>query len=153
MKTYSGQINSLNPNQVFCFGSNRRGAHGAGAALYARLNFGAVYGAVYGQAKGLQGQSYGIITKDLSCNVHPSVSSSEIEAQVKELYRFARANPDKEFLIAYSGVGRNLNGYTNQEMAFLFDCEIIPENVVFEEKFAGLILNHLNENNPYWFKK
>lgn len=38
-------------NEIFVFGSNMAGRHGKGAALYARLN----HGAVYGQGIGLQG--------------------------------------------------------------------------------------------------
>ena len=47
---------------IFVFGSNTEGRHGAGAALYARQH----HGAIYGQARGLQGNSYAIVTKDLS---------------------------------------------------------------------------------------
>ena len=52
------RIESLEPGEVFVFGSNASGAHGAGAALLAHHRF----GAVWGQSEGLQGQSYGIDT-------------------------------------------------------------------------------------------
>lgn len=32
MKTYTGYIEELNPNQIFVFGSNTQGRHGAGTA-------------------------------------------------------------------------------------------------------------------------
>lgn len=51
-------ITSLEPHEVFVFGSNASGAHGGGAARFAYERF----GAVWGQAEGLQGQSYGIDT-------------------------------------------------------------------------------------------
>jgi hypothetical protein len=35
MKTYKYKINQLEPNQIFCFGSNPVGIQGAGAALFA----------------------------------------------------------------------------------------------------------------------
>ena len=52
------RIDSLEPNEVFVFGSNLEGIHGGGAALTAWLKF----GAIWGQGAGLQGQSYGIPT-------------------------------------------------------------------------------------------
>mgnify|MGYP006877977877 FL=1 len=73
-KTYSGMIDKLNSNQIFVFGSNTQGRHGKGAALTARNKF----GAIYGQAEGLQGQSYAIITKDLTKTTHPSRTKEQI---------------------------------------------------------------------------
>lgn len=61
MKTYKGLIEKLEPNQIFVFGSNIEGLHGAGTARLC-LN---KYGAKWGQASGLQGRSYGLITTDL----------------------------------------------------------------------------------------
>lgn len=134
-KTYSGMIQNLAPNQVFVFGSNTQGKHGKGAALTAKNKF----GAIYGQAEGPQGQSYAIITKDLTKNTHPSRTPEQIKEQVHNLYEYARENPDKEFLVAYSGKGTNLNAYSNQEMADMFGSEPIPNNIVFEQEFNKLI--------------
>lgn len=134
-KTYSGMIQNLAPNQVFVFGSNTQGKHGKGAALTAKNKF----GAIYGQAEGPQGQSYAIITKDLTKNTHPSRTPEQIKEQVHNLYEYARENPDKEFLVAYSGKGTNLNAYSNQEMADMFGSEPIPNNIVFEQEFNELI--------------
>jgi hypothetical protein len=134
-KTYSGMIQNLAPNQVFVFGSNTQGKHGKGAALTAKNKF----GAIYGQAEGPQGQSYAIITKDLTKNTHPSRTPEQIKEQIHNLYEYARENPDKEFLVAYSGKGANLNAYSNQEMADMFGSESIPNNIVFEQEFNKLI--------------
>lgn len=134
-KTYSGMIQNLAPNQVFVFGSNTQGKHGKGAALTAKNKF----GAIYGQAEGPQGQSYAIITKDLTKNTRPSRTPEQIKEQVHNLYEYARENPDKEFLVAYSGKGTNLNAYSNQEMADMFGSEPIPNNIVFEQEFNKLI--------------
>ncbi|MCK9155076.1 MAG: hypothetical protein M0P12_03070 [Paludibacteraceae bacterium] len=138
MKTYTGEIESLKDNQIFVFGSNTRGAHGKGAALFARQHC----GAVYGQARGLQGRAYAIVTKDLTKDKHPSVDAQEIKKQIQELYRFASSNPEQEFVVAYSGTGKNLNGYSCQEMADMFSAFEIPKNVVFEQSFADLILKY-----------
>lgn len=134
-KTYSGKINSLLPNQVFVFGSNTQGRHGKGAALTAKNKF----GAVYGRAEGPQGQSYAIITKDLTKKIQPSRTPEQIEEQISKLYQYARQNPDKEFLIAYSSTGNNLNYYSNQQMADMFASESIPNNIVFEQGFDKLV--------------
>lgn len=156
MKTYSGNITKLLKNQIFVFGSNTEGRHGQGAAKWALINA----GAIYGQPMGWQGQSYAIMTKDLTKRVHPSVNKDTIQWQIGVLYHNANQNPDLEFLIAYSGTGSNLNGYTNKEMAWMFKHPIdsegdpwvnsidlfnvkpfsIPENIIFEESFYNLIL-------------
>ena len=137
IKTYKGLIDKLQSNQIFVFGSNTQGRHGKGAALIALKKF----GAIYGQSKGLQGNSWGICTKDLTKYIHPSISTKIIKEQIFDLYKYANNNLDKEFLIAYSGKGINLNGYTPEEMAFIFGYRIyIPDNIIFEEEFYKLII-------------
>lgn len=138
-KTYKGFITQLKDNQIFVFGSNTQGRHSKGAALIARNKF----GAIYGQAEGPQGQSYAIITKDLTKSIHPSRTKEQITQQIHDLYEYARNNPDKEFLVAYSGTGTNLNAYSNKEMADMFSSEVIPNNIMFEDEFNSL----LNERN------
>lgn len=136
--TYSGKITSLQPNQVFVFGSNPEGRHGAGAAAYAKNNF----GAIYGQGEGLQGQSYALPTKDLRVKTNNSLRSISVEditSNISKLYAVARQNPAKEFLVTdYSG--KNLNGYTGQELANMFvNAGPIPSNVIFHENFNKLL--------------
>lgn len=142
--TYSGSITHLKENQIFVFGSNTEGRHGKGAALLALQKF----GAVYGNPQGFQGKSYAIITKDLTKKRHPSIKKEDIIYQIYTLYRYAYDMPDREFLISYSGTKRNLNGYSNQEMADMFsDVKFnIPDNIVFEEEFSKL-LNHEGLNS------
>jgi hypothetical protein len=135
LKTYTGKIESLQPNQVFVFGSNTEGRHGAGSAKTAKEKF----GAKYGQAWGAQGQSFAIITKDLTKEKHPSRTKAQIIYQVQRLYDHANRNSDKEFMVAYSATGKNLNGYSAQEMADMFSSAEIPSNIVFEEGFSKLL--------------
>lgn len=138
-KTYSGLIKDLEPNQIFVFGSNTQGMHGGGAALCAMK-----FGAKYGQAYGLQGKTYAIVTKDLSKLNHPSITPKHIIYQIHLLYDFAKKHPDYEFLVAYSGTGVNLNGYSNKEMAEMFTTpESIPTNIIFEYDFNKLIIDEL----------
>jgi hypothetical protein len=62
----------------------------------------------------------------------------EIMNNIKELYEFATENPNMEFHVAYTDNGKNLNGYTSQEMADMFCTYPIPENMVFHEGFIKL---------------
>jgi len=131
--TYSGKVKKLKPNQVFVFGSNTQFRHGKGAARQA-LEFGAIYG-----EGGFNGQTYAIITKDLTVKRHPSISPDSIKNDIRKLYKFATDNPVLQFLVAYSGTGKNLNAYTPQEMADMFNCGNIPSNIVFEYEFSNLV--------------
>ena len=158
MKKYSGKINKLQPNQVFVFGSNLDGFHGGGAAGFA--SFG-VHGNVWraigydswtdgkkgllnvkGVAEGFQvgevGMSYAIPTVTRA-GAKRSIPLETIKESVAKLYAYAKECDDLEFLVAYSANGRNLNGYSAEEMAGVFAQDSIPENVVFEEGFAELI--------------
>ena len=139
-KTYRGMVKSLSDNQVFVFGSNKQGRHGAGAALFAKREC----GALYGQPQGIQGRSYAIVTKDLEATRHPSVSREEIESQIRDLYAYAREYPSKEFIVAYSADGRNLSRFSAWEMSGMFACQNPPSNVVFEEGFSELLERHLS---------
>lgn len=148
MKTYKGIINKLEPSQIFVFGSNPEGRHGAGAAKLALDKFGAIYGV----GRGLQGQSYGLVTKNLRAGfcepktgiIYPiagikSVSKDQIKNNIEELYKFAEKYSNYEFLIAYQADNSNLNGYSSLEMAELFKSIPIPNNIIFNEEFYKLI--------------
>jgi len=102
---------------VFVFGSNLAGRHGAGAALEARKN----HGAVYGKGSGPQGNSYAIPTKDERLN---SLPLEVIERYVAAFIRYAKANPNVEFRITRIGCG--LAGYTDVQIAPMF--KDAPEN-------------------------
>lgn len=54
MRIASNHIVTLQPNEIFVFGSNLEGQHAGGAAYLAYKRF----GAIWGQGVGLQGQSY-----------------------------------------------------------------------------------------------
>jgi hypothetical protein len=85
-------------SDVFVFGSNRAGQHGAGAALDA-LN---LYGAIYGQGEGVQGNSYAIPTKD--AKLRP-LTLAEIRTGVERFINYARMNPGLYFQITQVGCG------------------------------------------------
>lgn len=142
MKIYKGLITELNfpSNGILVFGSNTQGRHGKGMAKLALDKF----GAIYGEARGLQGQSYAICTKDLTTEIHSSRTPLQIKMEIATLYLKAKNKySDKEFYVAYQGKGENLNGYSPEQMAKMFAHaslkEPIPENIIFEKEFAKLV--------------
>lgn len=145
MKTYTTPITKLEPNQIFVFGANTQGRHGKGSAFWAYKHAGAIRGKGYGT----QGQSFGIVTKDLHKMVHPSIESWKIISQINDLYIYARKHPELQFMVAYS-TAPNLNGYTPQEMANMFAHPNMPHNMVFEEEFSKLIPIYKPQNTPVY---
>jgi len=152
-ETYQGFIKELKDNEIFVFGSNPEGRHGAGTAKLAATKF----GAKYGQGRGLQGQSYGLITKNLKKGFFEkernllyvnagmrSIDKNMMIQNIKELYQTAKQMNDKKFLVAYTARGQNLNGYSSQEMANFFKeaSSKIPSNVIFEKEFNDLVFNN-----------
>ena len=120
------RIDSLEPNEVFVFGSNLEGIHGGGAALTAWLKF----GAIWGQGAGLQGQSYGIPT------MHGGVDA--IKPYVDEFVDFAKAHPELTFLVTKIGCG--IAGFSFEEMAPLFAGVVDQQNVVLPKEFFDIIV-------------
>lgn len=113
------RITSLEPNQIFVFGSNLAGRHGAGAALDARK----LFGAIIGIGQGPQGQSYAIPTKDHHLQV---LLLPDIQKHVTEFLAYARLHPELEFLVTPIGTG--LAGYSVKQIRPLFG-ESLPANV------------------------
>ena len=114
----NGFIVELGDGEIFVFGSNGMGAHMGGAAATAVAKF----GAVYGQAEGLQGQSYAIDTMD----------GFEVMAeQVARFIEFAREHPELTFLVTEIGCG--IAGYSPEEVAPLF--KDVPGNAILPEVF------------------
>ena len=138
-KTYSGFVTYLHDNQIFVFGSNTQGRHGKGAALTARVKF----GAIYGNPEGIQGKSFAIITKDLTKSSHPSRTTAQIISQIEKLYKYAILHPDKEFIIPYKCSDYNLNAYSSEDMAKMFASRDIPVNIIFDKLFYELVKSYI----------
>lgn len=141
MKTYKGKITNdmRGPNNILVFGSNTEGRHGAGMAKIAHDH----WGAEYKMALGIQGNAFAICTKDLTKMKHPSISAVTIEHQIKELYAYAYFLEHQNFYVAYTHPSITLCGYTTEELAKMFACEIPPENIIFEENFGKLVEEEL----------
>jgi hypothetical protein len=168
MRTYSGKITELKENQVFVFGSNLDGFHGAGAAGFASFGIAGnqwrnfdyankpngwkgkwnIKGSGIGLQQGTEGWSYALPTVTKAGKFR-SLNEGQIEENIKALYYCARINLDREFLIAYTGDGsRLLNGYQLEEMAEMFvSAGPIPDNIVFEEEFAKLVEIYENKKD------
>ena len=114
------QITTLQPDEIFVFGSNANGTHGAGAARTAYEKF----GAVWGQGNGLQGQSYGIDTMS---------GFATIEREIPLFLKFTTEHPELRFLVTKIGCG--IAGYTPDQIAPLF--REVPGNVVLPEEFTA----------------
>ncbi len=113
--------------EIFVFGSNERGAHGKGAALYAKQH----HGAIYGQGFGLQGTSFAIPTKDTNIRTLPL---NVIQIYVGKFVAFAKAHPGLTFNITRVGCG--LAGYKDCDIApMFFDA---PENCKLPEEWLAL---------------
>lgn len=117
-------IQYLNVSEVFVFGSNRSGIHGAGAAKTAHQFF----GAKWGHGEGHFGQTYAIPTKDKRIQTLPL---SSIQKHVNKFIQYARKNPTLTFLVTPIGCG--LAGYDAKDIAPMF--KDIPNNVHLPECF------------------
>jgi len=133
-------ITTLQPNEVFVFGSNATGFHGAGAAGFAcrgeskntwrndrwfleaitapvgdpaRVGKWAVFGVAKGFQEGREGKSYAIVTVTKP-GARQSVSRREIYYQLVELWKFAREHPELKFLV--TPIGEGYAGWSRAEM-------------------------------------
>jgi hypothetical protein len=97
--------------EIFVFGSNLAGRHGAGAALFAYRN----HGAKYGHGIGLQGSSYAIPTKDFSIKTLPL---DMISKHVDKFLKFVHEHQGMTFNVTRIGCG--LAGYADSQIAPMF---------------------------------
>lgn len=113
----------MTTRDIFVFGSNRAGVHGAGAALFARKH----HGAKYWQGEGLQGNSYAIPTKQTP---YVTLGLSEVRDGVERFKVFAVSRPDLTFNVTPIGCG--YAGYSREQIRPLFEplppnCRYSPE--------------------------
>lgn len=158
IQTYEGLITSLKDNEVFVFGSNPLGINGnpttgsGGAALVASKIAGVQQGEKINNRLSDSGKAWGITTVT-GPGKRRSVTPEQIISGISKLYKYAEANPNKRFLVAYQGIeGRNNNGYSNQELADMFSSLNIPSNIIFEKQFSTL-LNPNNKSFKYTINK
>ena len=112
-----------NKDQIFVFGSNLAGIHGAGAAKQAVLK----YGAKYGHGVGIRGRSYALPTKNHDIETLPLAT---IGQYVAIFIKLTQANPGVEFFVTRIGCG--LAGFKDKDIAPFFkgcgkNCDL-PED-------------------------
>jgi hypothetical protein len=132
MRVTPFEIKDLEANEVFVFGSNESGIHGAGAARLAYDRF----GARIGQGFGLIGQSFALPTKDWSVM---TLELDIIEFYINRFEEYVRTNSHLNFMITRIGCG--LAGYDAEDIAPLFKNFIELENVYLPEDFIEIINN------------
>lgn len=132
-KEYKGvtpdYIDRLLPNQIFVFGSNVLGYHTGGASRTARKKF----GAVWGQAEGLQGQSYAIPV-DFGRGIR---KDTEVKASVEKFIAFAKEHEQLFFFVTRIGCG--IGGYRDDEMAQLFKDALDVRNICLPKSFVDVL--------------
>lgn len=132
---------------IFVFGSNVLGIHGAGAALHAKKH----YGARYGEPYGLTGNSFAIPTKDARINSkgRPAVGN---QLSLDSIYDFVRgflsyAMDHEEMNFKVSRIGCGLAGYKDEQIAPMFRGA--PANCWFDTAWR----NTLGSEYKYWGTK
>ncbi len=115
------RITELKADEVFVFGSNLAGMHGAGAAWVAFQKFGAVMGC----GVGLRGQSYAIPTMQGGVET--------IKPYVDEFIAFAKSHPDLFFYVTRIGCG--IAGFRDREIAPLFKEAAGVDNICLPKSF------------------
>ena len=122
-------IDTLLPKQIFVFGSNALGYHTGGASGTARKKF----GAVWGQAEGLQGQCYAIPV-DYGKHVR---KDKEVKEAIERFIAFAKDHPDLFFLVIRVGCG--IAGYHDEEIAQFFVGALELKNVSLPKSFVDAL--------------
>lgn len=141
IKSTPNRIAALSEYEIFVFGSRPDGLHTEGASHTAYERF----GAVMGQGSGLQGQSYAIPT----CGQ----TLEEIKASVDEFLELADAWDQTMFYVTRIGCGKS--GFTDEQIAPLFDTAIDGYNIILPRAFLEIIVrNRLKSGRelPYGFE-
>jgi hypothetical protein len=117
----------MNKN-IFVFGSNLAGRHGKGAALFAKI----YHGAIYGQGVGIQGNSYAIPTKDKNLK---SLKLYEIDIYVENFLKYAIDH--SELIFQLTPIGCGLAGNKVEDIAPMF--KNASENVIMPKPFQEFL--------------
>lgn len=114
-------VKHLKENEVFVFGSNPEGHHTEGTAGYAALCF----GAIQGQAEGLQGQSYAIPDKN--------VTEEKLYEAICRFIDYAAQHPELTFYVTH--IGCYTGGVGVYNVAPMFRKAVKLKNVKLPEEF------------------
>lgn len=120
-------IEQLNENEIFVFGSNEAGIHGKGAAKKA-LEF----GAKRKEGIGEYGKTYAIPTKDSGIK---TLSLLKIKEYVDQFIIYASRNQNKTYLV--TAIGTGLAGYADKDIAPMFSN--ISSNIKLPKKWKKIL--------------
>jgi hypothetical protein len=125
-RTTGINIQTLQENEIFVFGTNLLGIHDGGAALTACLKFGAEHSV----STGPTGKCYAI----------PTIVKKKIliKDYVDDFIKYAKLNPDKIFLVVDIGCGSA--GYKPSGIAPFFKDAILLENIHLPEIFWKVLI-------------
>ena len=137
-------ITKLEKYQIFVFGSNLLGLHGAGAARLAYDKQWAPYGKGYGQSfkKNEMIGAYAIPSKGLDIETLPL---DWIKYYINHFIRTASNFPQLTYLVTEVGCG--LAGYTPEDIAPLFKEVVLLQNVHLPQRFWD-VLNKIVHYKP-----
>ena len=124
----------MNNNIIFVFGSNRKGIHGKGAALYAKQKYGAEQHVSFGRT----GNAFAIPTK---LTPYETLPLSEIKPYVNIFINYAKNHKELIFLVTRIGCG--LAGYKNEDIAPMF--ENAPDNCILPAEWLTFVTRKENE--------
>ncbi len=133
LKYTPDNITHLDEDEVFVFGSNLQGMHCGGAARTAGQKF----GAIMGQGEGMQGQSYAIPTMQGGVET--------IKPYVDRFIELASEWDQTTFYVTRIGCG--IAGFTDEEIAPLFDKAFDLYNVRLPESFVKIIVRNREKKN------
>lgn len=112
--------------EIFVFGSNLAGRHGAGAALFAAQ----FRGAEEGVGEGLTGDSYALPTKDYHIR---TMALPTIKRHIATFLGHAAMHPENLYLLTPIGCG--LAGYTRPQISSILNDLEMPDNVVLTREW------------------
>ncbi len=127
MKFFKGNIEKFsNPTDVFVFGSNASGRHGAGAALTALR----LFGAEPCIGEGLTGNAYALPTLGHRLE---RLNMTALRESVRLFIGCVKTHPSKTFWL--TPVGTGIAGFAVEDIAELFKSARNLPNLVFPEVF------------------
>ena len=113
------------PGQVFVFGSNIQGVHGAGAAKFAREHCGAELGRGHGHVK----WSYALVT---CAEPGVAVPLEVVRLYARQFNQYAAGQPDLTFFLTRVGCG--IAGFTDAQINPLFQPRL--SNVIYPPEWG-----------------
>lgn len=125
-------MGSLEKGQIFVFGSNESGIHGAGAAAYALEHF----GAQPGKGWGLSGVSFAIPTKDWEIKTLPL---EVVKNYVERFIAFTQGYYHKDWKFMVTKIGCGLAGFTVEQIAPLFKSCRDQKNIWLPQDFHDVL--------------